>query len=148
MLAAVDSPAMDGNRLRRWERISQLAVDSDEIRELRAAIAEVCEKPADVSRRQHLHVLAQARALSDQLPPLLIAETHAQQHSGVVAVLREETAKAFAAIGEAQGELARGDDADVIEARAFSRYLTGDWLGAARELEKLAAHVEGEQWLV
>jgi len=144
--------SLEGDIRRRWLRVAQLAVDSDELRTLRLEIALVCEAPQDTEARERLRAITAQHMAWEQLAPLLAAEARLTRDPDVVAALDEETAHARAQLSQAPATLPilRSDverepgNPEHREQLAFAYYLAGVWSKAAEALEQLAARVAGD----
>lgn len=147
---------MEDARLRRWQRISGLAIDGDELRELHAAVVSVCAAPQDPIARQHLQTLTNSRALHDQAVPFLSVEARAQDNRVVLAALREEARHLCEHVYRPAERLSvleeiatrEPDNASHLERLAWMYYLVGAWVQAGETLERLAPYVAADEALV
>lgn len=137
---------------RRWKRVAQLAIDSDELRSLRLAIALVCEAPQDLEARERMRAIATEHRAWEQLAPLLAAEVRLTRDPDVVAALDEEGARARSQIEHPPPPMPalreaierEPDNPEHLEMLAWSYYLAGVWTKAAEALEELASKVPSE----
>ena len=144
--------SLEGDVRRRWKRVAQLAIDSDELRSLRLAIALVCEAPQDSDARERMRAIATEHRAFEQLAPLLAAEVRMTRDPDVVAALDEESARARSQIEFPPPPMPalresierEPDNPEHLEMLAWSYYLAGVWTKAAETLEELAAKVPPE----
>ena len=145
--------SLEGEVRRRWQRVAQLAIDSEELRSLRIAIALVCEAPQDPTARTRLHGLTADARTCEQLAPLLAAEARLTRDPDVVAVLDDELLRTRARIAHGpppietlQAAIAREPENPVHhEQLAWAYYLAGVWPRAAEILEHLASLVPPDE---
>jgi tetratricopeptide (TPR) repeat protein len=143
-------------RIRRWHRISELAIDGDVFRALRAAVSSVCAVPGDLGVREHLRALTDQAALHDQLVPLLSVEARAEHPPAVLAILRAEALHALEHVERPPARLAvleemarrEPDNPERLEHLARTYYLVGAWVKAAQTLELLVPYVAADHGLV
>jgi tetratricopeptide (TPR) repeat protein len=144
--------SLEGDVRRRWKRVAQLAIDSDELRSLRLAIALVCEAPQDAEARERMRAIAADHRAWEQLAPLLAAEVRLTRDPDVVAALDEESARARSQIEFPPPPMPtlreaiehEPDNPEHLEMLAWSYYLAGVWTKAAEVLEELAGKVPSE----
>lgn len=144
--------SLEGDVRRRWKRVANLAIDSDELRSLRLAIALVCEAPQDGEARERMRAIAAEHRAFEQLAPLLAAEVRMTRDPDVVAALDEESARARAQIEHPPPPMPalresierEPDNPGHLEMLAWSYYLAGVWTKAAETLEELASKVPPE----
>jgi hypothetical protein len=135
-------------RIRRWQRISQLAIESDELRALRGAIIAVCDAPEDPGVRERLRAMVDAGALHAQLVALLAVEGRGVGEPTILRALREEANVACAQLERPRARLAvleanvQREPAhfDHREHLAWVYYLVGAWFQSAQELETLVPY--------
>ncbi|MEJ7597029.1 MAG: hypothetical protein WKG01_03885 [Kofleriaceae bacterium] len=145
--------SLEGEVRRRWKRVAQLGIDSEELRSLRIAIAVVCETPHDPIARTRLHTLTADVRTCEQLAPLLAAEARLAEEPDVVAALDDELLRTRARIepGPPPIETLRAaierdpENPSHHEQLAWAYYLAGVWRRAAEVLEQLASLLPPEQ---
>lgn len=147
---------MEDAWIRRWQRISELPLAGDELRELHAAVRALCEAPGDPTPRAALHVLTDTRALHDQAFPMLSVEARTQQSPAVLVALREEARRLCDHVYRPTERLSALEDIAKlepdnpvhVERLAWMYYLVGAWVQAGQTLEQLAPFLATEKGLV